>query len=492
MNRPPAVVSLLLAVVAALLCLLLGPAVVNGDGLGYLKAAPTDVLYPGHLAYLPLLRLLARLAGAADSLALLRPAQALSVVATAGAVLCLHRAACLLVDEVAATVAAAGLAVSFAVVQAGADVETYAPALLAMCFTTWAAAARAKGSGWGWLILAGLGLAAAALLHVENVLFGPAAALLAARRRQGSGRPAIGDGVAVLLLGGAVVLGAYLFAFTLRHDTPASAIRWVLGASHGYAHPLRLSTPAVALYGMAKGLVFSPYPVHSSWPAVLVASALGTGALALLLWLARRPGRPTALGRAVAVAWFIPYTVVGVAFFASDNERWIFLLPPAWLIAGAGATTSRRARRVAAGLLVGLAALDLALGLPVARDNAIRARAEAVSAHLQVGDLIVSPGHSWDEYIGFYQRVVLDRYPMIYFCGLLGGGEAMRQELGRRVAAARRRGARVFFARLDEPVTADGWKELVLFGITPSRSEGFLPPGRRVELAPGLIRLDPW
>jgi hypothetical protein len=135
--------------------------------------------------------------------------------------------------------------------------------------------------------------------------------------------------------------------------------------------------------------------------------------------------------------------------------------------------------------------LDLALGLPLARDASIRERADRLTALLAPEDLIVSPGHSWDEYLGFYSGRELDRYPIIYFCGLLGGGDAAKAELAHRVKDARARHARVYFARGDEPETADGWKELVRFGVTPDTALRFLPPSHPVAVAPGLVRLDP-
>ena len=50
--------ALAVACATAALAVALRPAVVNGDGLGYLKAAPTGIVVPGHLGYLPLLRAL--------------------------------------------------------------------------------------------------------------------------------------------------------------------------------------------------------------------------------------------------------------------------------------------------------------------------------------------------------------------------------------------------------------------------------------------------
>jgi hypothetical protein len=477
------------ALSTALFTWLLTPAVVNGDGLGYLKAAPTGKLYPGHLAYLPILRALGRITGHESSLGLLGPARALSILSGAVAVLALFGVARRLIGDRAALIAAIGIGVSFGALQAAADVESYAPALGAICLATYCAARRHDGGGIFFAAATAIGVALAALLHIENVLFAPAAALLCAKRRDGEWR--ILDGALVLFGSGALTLGAYLWAFHLRGDGAASAIHWVVGASHGFSYPLRFATPLIALYGMAKTLVYAPYPHQASWLRVIGQTVAGALGLLAMLWLARRPGRKSALPRAVAAAWILPYAIVGVAFFASDNERWLFLLPPAWLAVAAGAETSLRALRVASGLIAALVILDVALGLPLARESEMRDRSAALTAQVAPHDLVISPGHSWDEYIGFYQEVDLDRFPMIYFCGDLGGPEPMKAELAHRVVDARARGSRVFLARVDEPENADGWKELALFGITPSNVGQLLPDGKRVNVAPGLVRLDP-
>src|SRR5205823_4072968 len=73
-------VAIAMGIGAALVCAALAPVVVNGDGLGYLRAAPLGVLAPGHLGYLPLLRWVARVAHAQDARTLLGPARLLSHV----------------------------------------------------------------------------------------------------------------------------------------------------------------------------------------------------------------------------------------------------------------------------------------------------------------------------------------------------------------------------------------------------------------------------
>lgn len=477
-------------------CALFAPATVNGDGLGYLRAAPTGVTVPGHLGYLPLLRLLACLTGRSDPLALLAPARTLSLVAAAlAAALVTDVARRLLVGRSrfpieGALVAGLGMAASFAVLQAGADVETYAPALGAVCFAAWCAVRRRQGGGFAWVLATGAGVAAAALLHVENVVFAPAAALLCAGDRRARDRAgAILDGAGVLVVAGGAVLAAYVAAVRARGDSAATAVRWFLGAGHGFSYPLHWWTPAAALHGVAKTLVYAPYPRPGGTVAAVADTLLGLGAGCALLALARRPGRPRMLGAPVAIAWAAPFALVGLSYFGSDNERWIFLLPPVWLAAAAGAATAPRPLRLAFALVAGLVASNLALALPAARDPSVRSRADRVAALVHHGDLIISPGHSWDEYIGFYRPARVVSFPMVYFCGLDGGAAPMRARLGREAAAARRRGARIYVARADEPADSDGWKDLALFGVRPDNLGSFLPPGSRRRVVRGLDEL---
>lgn len=486
--------SLLCAVVAFALCALLAPAVVNGDGLGYLRAAPTGERFPGHLAFLPLLRLVARLSGSGDALSLLGPARLLSFASAAAAAAALAFAAGRLLGRGAAAVAGLGLCASSGFLCAGADVESYAPALAAMCLSLAFAVEHAR-AGRGPLLAAGCALfaAAAALLHIENVLFLPVAALAAARDdgvRRPARLPPLGAPLAILVLSTALVAAAYLAAARARGDDLLAALRWIRGASHGFSYPVGLATPVVGFYGIAKTLVFTPYRYEASWPVVIALTAGGLVAAAALLRLALRPGRPRALAPLVMAAWLLPYTVVGLAFFASDSERWIFLLPPAWIAAAAGSRAAPRDARFAATLVGALLLLVPAVTLPFSRDDSRRRRADEVTARLHEGDLVVSPGHSWDEYVGFYRPLALDHFPVIFYCGQLGGSGAARAALWQRAAWARARGGAVWFLRGDEPASSPGWKDLGQFGVSQANVDELLP-GRRVPVAPGLDRIEP-
>jgi hypothetical protein len=446
--------------------LALAPAVVNGDGLGYLDASVYGGSYAGHLLYVPLLRLLRRIFSVGP-----RPvdglwvARGLSALSAGIAVLALGAAAERLFGDDdarprASTVAALGLACSFGTLGAGSDVETYAPALACLCVALWAIVG-------GRTVAAALALAGAALFHVENVLFGLPALLALPKRSR------------FLFVG--IAAGATAGAYLVAGASPS----WLLGASHGFRYPLHWYTPAVALYGACKALLFSPYPYEASWPRVV--GHFVPGALALILLGRIAASAPAALGRAASLAWAIPYGAVGVAFFASDQERWVFLLPLFWLQVAAARPRARTALAVACAL----GALNVAVWLPRARDSSWRDRARVAASHARAGDLIVSPGHGWDEYLGFYDGPPVGHYPLVFHAGRLGSVPALTRDLAAAVADARRRGHDVLLVRFDPDGDPMGWKELRPFGVTPENARALLPDDREVPLGDGVYRLQP-
>src|SRR5947209_7861721 len=104
----------LATVAVAVVYLAMAPRVVNGDGLGYLKAALAGTLYPGHLAYVPLLSLVGKIVGATRPVELLWPARVVSALSAALAALLLGSVAERRSGGRAAGLAAAlGLAASF-------------------------------------------------------------------------------------------------------------------------------------------------------------------------------------------------------------------------------------------------------------------------------------------------------------------------------------------------------------------------------------------
>ncbi len=448
--------SFVLALVGFGCYLAMAPVVVNGDGLGYLKAAMTGSLYPGHVAYVPLLALLAKLTHATRPIALLWPARLCSAASAATAALALAATARRRFGDGAATAATAGLLASWGALAAGSDVETYAPALAALTLALSFADAERP-------VAAGFAVAAAALFHVENVLFGLPLLLLLPDGRARS-----------RFVAAAALPVAAIYGQLIAHK----GIHWLFGASHGLGYPLHWYTPGVAIYGACKALVYAPYPYEASSLRVAVAFAVGLAAAVALATCMRRP-----LPRTVVAAWVVPYALVAVRFFGSDAERWTFLLPLAWLAAAA-----RPRRAVVLAALI--AAANVALWLPAARDARFRDRAVAAAGHLAPGDLVIGPGHGWDEYLGFYDRSGVTPLPLIYDAGAYGAA-ALPQAIADAVAEARAAGHRVYLARLVDDGDPAGWKELVQFGITPANARRLLPPGHAVAVGDGLERWDP-
>jgi hypothetical protein len=360
----------------------------------------------------------------------------------------------------AGTIAAVGLFVSWGAFSAGSDVESYAPALAAVTLTLYCATRPLDGK---WALASGVCLALATLFHVENVLFALPLALLLRRWAP------LGLGVGAFIVGGAYGL-----------VLPAHGAAWLGGASHGLSYPLRLTTPFIATYGACKALIYSPYPYEASWPRVL--GQFTVGALLLALLLSSLRGARSPLPRVVVLAWLGPYALVGCAFYASDAERWTFLLPLLWLLVAA----TPRPRRVFVSIAA-LAAANAIVWLPVARDDSMRLRARRAAAHLADGDLVIGPGHGWDEYIGFYEGPRVVPFPLVYWAGRLGGtGPLARAVAAAAVATPARR---FFVARLDDDGDPMGWKELALFGVTRGNVRALLPPGELVDVGDGLRQL---
>jgi len=446
-----------------LLAFLVAPALVNGDGLGYLKASvePGPIMgpYPGHLGYLPLLRAVARLFGSgefpADRLGVARGISLVGGVLTSTVLGLWARRA---YGARAGWLSAAGIWASAGALAAFADVETYGIALGAVTL----ALSCAESPRWRGSLVAAVAAAAAVLLHIENVLlFIPLWLRLPARRRL----PVIG-------LSGILVAAAY-GSVVWEHG-----FGWLVGAGHGYVQTQRWLIPVKAVYGAGKALVYAPYLYESGWPTVASSSALGILALGILVFCWQRPWPKLA-----TAGWLVPYVLVGAAFFGSDAERWLFLLPLLWLGVAAGSR-----RRLAAIMVLLLVAADLALVWPVARDHRALDRAVAAAALVEDGDLILSPGHGWDEYLGFVARRHTHALPLVYHAALKGRAR-LASTVAAEVAATRAAHHRVLFVRMTGDGDPRGWKELAPLGIDRTNIDTFLPSGTRVRLGPDVEEL---
>jgi hypothetical protein len=306
--------------------------------------------------------------------------------------------------------------------------------------------------------------------------------------------------------GGALSISLYAYAaLVVRGHDLAGALRWIRTAQHGFAYGGGLYRLADAIYGLSKALVYSPYLYEADAQRLVGQLLLGLAplvALGVLAYLERRALPP--LEWRLYALWVAPYALLGVLFFGSDSERWLFVLPVLWLLAAVALAIRPGRARIAVWVLAYLAAANLCTGIwPQHRDaGGTRARAESVAHLLHPGDLLVFPGHSWDEYVSWYARpeLKIEPFPFVYYAAR-DGFDACWARLDREVAAARARGGQVIAVRLfDDDETAEpdprGFDELAALGMGKSRLREqlrarFSPVTIGAAESATLVRLDP-
>lgn len=436
-SRNSAAVALGLAYAG--LAYLLAPAVVNGDGLGYLKATFAGDTYPGHLLLLPIFAMVKDLVQPATAIALLLPLRAL-MHACGGLAVAIVLVTLWPRGARVAAIGALGFGASFATLAAASDVESYAPALVPVCLFLYA---LDRDRPW----LAAIAGALATLLHIQNGLLGLALVAAVPRWRTRA---------ALATLFFAIVGGAYFIAVQQK------GAPWLREVHHGLPYPVSWRTAPATLHGVAKALVYAPYLYEAAALRVGLQTALGLLVLSALLW---RRAALTAAERRWLVAWVVPVALLGASYFPSDQERWIGLLPLLWWY------VARAPRRSDGALVALLLAANLALWLPVARDRSPRERAHVAQQLLRPGDLVISPGHGWDELVGIYEPLPIARLPLVVQGGLA--------DLGATIAAARRRAPRTILLRMDgSDRDPRGWKDLEKQGYDRQRVATLLPGWR--------------
>ena len=487
-----------LGAAATVLYLLTAPAIPNLDGLGYLKLLPHNFA-AGHWLYMPALRALTRVVG--DGLRAGRLYDAL--LGGTGVVLFYGIARRMLgawdarAQRLGALVAAVGLAVSYGYWSEANDVEAYAAAMVALLATVRMALSFRPHPTIGRALSTGLLLAVAVLSHLSHVLLSVFVAYYLYTHARG--RRWLPPLVA-LATGGALSLGAYAWAaFVVRGHDLHGAIAWVLTAQHGFVTqggPYRL---ADAIYGLCKAVVFSPYLYESDAQKLVGQFLLGFLPLVALAVGLRDHRR--ALGRldgGVLWSWAAPYALLGVVFFGADPERWIFVLPVGWVLAAAVVVELERPARAAALALAWVGALNLCTAVwPAHQDQWPRQKAEATATFLHDGDLLIFPGHSWDEYVSFYGKAKFEPFPAAYYAAR-DGAKACWARLDQEIAATRAHGGRIFAVRVFDDADQDprGFWELGTVGISRTAlKQGLEQRLRPVSMVPmqGLVvtRLDP-
>lgn len=461
---------------------LLRPLVISGDGVGYIKrlVTPARDIVPGHLVYIPLLEQLRRILaphGGHGAAALV--ATAFSSLAGGLACALLFVLARRMTGKVwPGLLAAVGLAVSYGFYRASGDVEAYAAcvALLTLSATI-LLPVDGRRPGWGRSLAAGLVLGLCTLFHTSLVLFTPFV-LVAVFHASRSWAKAS----ATVAAGGALSFSAFAaVALGLRGMSASDAVSWVMTSDNGYAQPPTASFEFVVtnlgrvFYGLGRTLVHSPAPDRLGEAAANVLSAVGISFFVLAAigtaLLLRRAAPEARRAIRPLWAWVIPLVLFGFLFWPSATERWVLILPCLWLCAAmaAGAIRRRALAASAAGFLL-LVPMGFNLWTVTAErrlDERTLERSRAVSALLHDGDLLLFPGHTWDEYVGFYEDAPVERFILASFAGEeRGDREAFLERLESRIEATHRRGRRVVAVRVfDEPDSHHGWSLLRAMGI---------------------------
>jgi hypothetical protein len=161
-----------------------------------------------------------------------------------------------------------------------------------------------------------------------------------------------------------------------------------------------------AAYGIVRTVVWLP-PFRDADRRTL--AGVGAGAalgLAFLAFVASRGLGARLRRRPADLAWFAlaaaPFTAMGMAYYPSDPERWLFLLPLVWLAVGLAVCEYRppEGARVGRSLAVwGVAALVACIGAynaaaklyPESRGDRRLAGLQALGRTASAGDLVVCP-----------------------------------------------------------------------------------------------------
>ena len=492
--------SLALGAAATILYLCTAPAIPNLDGLGYIKLLPHNFA-AGHLFFMPALRALTRLVG--DGLRAGRLYDAL--LGGTGVVLTYSIARRLLAawndDEqlLGAAFAACGLGLSYGYWSEANDVEAYAAAMVALLATVRMALSFAPHPSLGRAAATGALLGAAVLSHLSHVLLSFFVAYYLWRHARG--RRFVAPLIA-LAVGGAMSIATYAYAaLVVRHHDLHAALAWIGTAQHGFVTTGGAYRLADAIYGACKAIVWSPYLYEADAQKLVGQLLLGLVPLAALF-----VGAVSSFGRRVrerldlrALGWWAaPYAILGIAFFGADPERWIFVLPAGWILAAALVLQLPRPSRAVVAVLVWVGAFNLTTAIwPAHRDEWPKQKAELTANQLRDGDLLIFPGHSWDEYVVYYGTAKIEPFPLSYYAARDGAAAAWAR-LDKEIAAARARGGRVFCVRMFDDRDEDprGFWELGTVGISRAQLKDALTQrGRPITISPteGLTvtRLEP-
>jgi hypothetical protein len=491
-------IGLIVLIAAGLLYFLLLARGVDPDGPHFAKSLQEYSLpytfFPGHVLYGPACRefwLLWKDFGYHGNPLL--PMQALNAVAGAfGVMFFFFATARLFPSRKLQLILTAALATSFGYwSEATYFVKPYALSMAFMMMSLWLLIAAARRASLIRSILAGAAAAGATTFHITNIFWAvfafalimfctrrPAAEDTEKRHGRRVPRNAIVVVAVQILLVGAVYLHVYNKYILLQDPSvrgPGGVAGWVRSADHGYTYGFSEDNFRDSLYGFARAIYYVndmlEGPIERMAVGVVIIYALLIFILAagIRLW----PDVPAGVKRFLpaAVIGAAPYIILGLQFFSKDPERWIWIVPLLIILAGGViAAWVARPRFLSKGHKYAIAAIIV---LALAANSFFRmilprhyedsyAGARYAASFLKKGDLLISPGHGWDDCVWLFNNSGYNEASAAYFAYYgpsnpidifrdPGTREAERYSLDRRIKDALAAGGDVYAVRIFDP-----------------------------------------
>ncbi len=465
-SRIHIIVYAVLSVLLSILALLLKPIMIDGDGLSHSSRA----IYAGFLAGMdpkhPLAAALLRaiylpLAAVGLRRFSLTAFVGVSILSAVGTFLLL---ACSIFPRFirvwsVSVLCALGVVVSYGVLSRGSTIEVYAPALF-LDVAVVAYCLRFPFTRDRHAVGASLLLVLAVGFHVTNLLIIPFAIALVIGRtpRERIVRTLLWGG-ATFLLGLGVILSLLWLGLGRAKWPPDLALIVAQGdlqPSLGMGGHL-----SRAAYGFARTVAFLPYHRDLRATLALPYAVLAGGMLLLCSHLARK-GFLAHLGKngrllLMLVLLATPFLFMGLYYFPSDPERWLFLMPPLWLLIGLawdqydptpdGRGIAWNSQILLAAIVIGLGSCNAAALVPDALANRYLTGLRELSKLTTRDDLVISPSNVNSRINEFYldRPIPAENLTVMALVEEHGADlHGLRADLVDRIDRALREGRRVF------------------------------------------------
>jgi hypothetical protein len=356
---------------------------------------------------------------------------------------------------------ALGVVVSYGVISRASTIEVYAPALfldvalIAYCL-------RSPFNRDRDAVVASLLLTLAVGFHVTNLLIVPfVIALVLGRTPQERIIRTLLWGGATFLMGMGVILSLLWLGRGGAKWPPDLAL--IL--------PRRDPQPSLgpgghlsrAAYGFARTVAFLPY-IRDLRAALAVPYVVLLGGVLLLCAHLARKGFLAHLGKNGRLMTMLallatPFLIVGVSYYPSDPERWLFLMPPLWLLVGlvwdqyspGEGGIAWNSPILLAAIVIGLGTYNAVAMLPDALANRNLTGLRELSQLTTSDDLVISPSNVKMRINEFYldRPIPAENLTVMALAEEHGADlPGMQADLADRIDRALRGGRRVFVVGL--------------------------------------------